>query len=184
MIYYLAFSSQQDERDFSAVGYAVMDEHDYLDTCQDINVDSIEVFFDATDDRLIAFIDELIAFEIQQELLGKAFAGYASMRFTQPTRALIGMQRWPTSCAVEIAGLKDISGTSELIDFAIRWALNPNSGAILHWGQRNEARRGDVERAFGQNLVRWRRALARVAPPDVRDGFSSDFTRRTGLELV
>jgi hypothetical protein len=184
VIYYLAFSSQQKERDFTAVSYAVMDTHDYLNESCDVNVESVEVFFDATDDRLTAFIDTLIAFEMNQEFNGKAFVGYASMRFMQPTRALIGMQRWPLTCAVEVACLKDVSGGQELVDFAVAWARNPNSGAILHWGQRNDARRAETEQIFGRDLSVWRQALARITDNDSLNAFSSEFTRRTGLEVV
>jgi len=185
LIAYLVFQELQSERDYSAVSYAVMDEHNYLDRSCNLNVDSVEVFFDASDDRLIAFIDELIAFETAQEVLqGKAFLGYASLRFTQPTRALIGMQWWKNSCSVEVACLKDLSGSQELVDFAVRWARNPNSGAVLHWGQRNDANRREVERFFGERLVRWRRGLARITDDGRHDRFSNEFTRSMGLEVV
>lgn len=182
LIFFIAFSDQQSARDFSAASYAVMDTRDYQDVGCTVNVDSVEVFFDAADDRLIAFIDTLIGFEILLELQGKAFVGYASLRFTGPTRATIGMERWATSCAVEVACLKDVGGSQELIDFAVEWALNPNSGAKLHWGQRNDADRRDVERAF-PGIFAWRRALARIIGNGPPDGFSSAFTRRTGLEV-
>jgi len=182
LIFLIAFRSQQEPRDCSAASYAVMDTRDYRDVGCTVNVDSIEVFFDAADDRLIAFIDSLIGFEIMQELQGKAFVGYASLRFTGPTRAMIRMERWPTSCAVEVACLKDVGGGEEMIDYAVSWALNPNSGAKLHWGQRNDADRRDVERAFPA-IFAWRRALARIVGDGPRDGFSSAFTRRTGLEV-
>ena len=82
------FQSQQSDRDYEAISYAVMDQKDYLNISCEVNVDSVEVFFDAVDDRLIAFVDALIAFEMIQEFQGKAFVGYASLRFTGPTRAL------------------------------------------------------------------------------------------------
>ncbi|MGG7569800.1 hypothetical protein [Streptomyces sirii] len=63
--------------------------------------------------------------------------------------------------------------------------------AILHWGQRNDYERPEVERIFGDsalqpggNLGFWRQALARVTDNGRLDGFSSKFTRRTGLEVV
>ena len=66
-----------------------MDRHNYLDKSCEVNVDSIEVFFDPTDkeNKLIAFIDALIAYEISQEKYGKAFVGYVTLRFTSNTRA-------------------------------------------------------------------------------------------------
>ncbi len=192
MIAFKVFSEEQKRADFEAISYAVMDGHDYFDQSCNINVDSIEVFFSATDPMLIAFVDSLLAFEITQEVqLGRAFVGYISLRFTGPTNALIGQQRFPVSCAVEVAGLRDVDGVTELIDFAISQALDPNFQGILHWGQRNESQRFQIEERFGGtpgdltgNLNRWRQALNRITENGRLQGFSSAFTRRTGLETV
>lgn len=191
LIAFKAFTSQQDEQDYDAISYAVMDRHDYLDVSCNVNVDSIEVFFDATDDRLIAFIDALIAFEMMQEFRGKAFMGYAALRFTKRSRALIGMQKFDTSCSVEVACLKDVSGSQELINYAVALACNPNINGLLHWGQRNDYTTPEVERIYGDdalrpggNLAFWRRALSRVTDNGRLDGFSSEFTRNRGLEVV
>jgi len=188
-IYYKLFSSQQEDMDYQAISYAVMDQHNYLDLSCNVNVDSVEVFFDASDPMLTAYIDALIAFEAGQEFQGRSFSGYASLRFTGSTRALLGMQRWPVTCAVEIAGLKDVRGTTELIDFAISFALNNNVGAILHWGQRNTSTARNIRDRFGVTapnrpgeLETWRQALNLVTDSGRLDGFSSPFTRQTGLE--
>lgn len=189
LIAYKVFEEMQGDLQFGARSYAVMDRKNYLDRSCEHNVDSVEVFFAAGDDRLVAFIDALIAFEINQELHGKAFLGYASLRFTGKTDALIGMQRHDTTCSIEIAGLKDMSGSQELVEYAERLALNANIGAILHWGQRNNATGGDTERLFAASpanpdgqLGAWRNALRTITQNGAREGFSSDFTRRTGLE--
>ena len=128
--------------------------------------------------QLIAYA-ALIAFEIEQEMHGKACLGYASLRFTGPTRALIGPQQWGRTCAVEVSGLKDVSGSEEMVEFASKLALNPNMGAILHWGQYNPSTRPQVEMRFGPKLVTWRAALAQF---NGDGGFSSAFSRRAGLE--
>lgn len=192
MIVFLAFKAQQGEQDYSAISYAVMDGHEYFDRSCFLNVQSIEVFFDATDGMLTAFVDQVLAFEVQQEIVaGRAFAGYVSLRFTAQGNALIAPERFPLTCAVEIAGLADVDGSTELIDFAIRTALNLNVHAILHWGQRNESRRADIEERFGDSptnptgsLHTWRAQLARITDNGRLEGFSTDFTRRTGLEIV
>ena len=194
LIAFKVFESQQGNADFEAISYAVMDGHDYFDKTCNINVDSIEVFFDSTDPMLIAYIDAILAFEIWQEVnVSKAFVGYISLRFTSSTRALIGQQqqRFPLTCAVEISGLRDVSGVTELIDFATMLALNNNFKGILHWGQRNESLRAHVQERFGDtladqsgNLRTWRDALSRITQHGKLDGFSSAFTRRTGLEVV
>ncbi len=191
LIYYLAFQSQQSDRDYEAISYAVMDQKDYRNISCEVNVDSVEVFFDAVDDRLIAFVDALIAFAMMQEFQGKAFVGYASLRFTRRTRALIGMQKFDMTCSIEVACLKDVSGSQELVDHAVALARNPNYGGLLHWGQRNDWTRDEVERIYGDcplnpggNFGFWRQALREITEDGALDGFSSEFTRRTGLEVV
>lgn len=188
LIAYKLFKTQQEDDDYDAISYAVMDTHDYLDRSCNVNVDSIEVFFRADDPMLIAFIEALIAFEIRQEFEGRAFVGYASIRYTGKTRALIGPERWDRTAVVEVAGLKDVSGVTNLIDYAIALSRNRNFGAILHWGQRNESSAKDIEFRFGDrndprngNLGRWREALHRLTGGG--DGFSNAFTRQTGLEV-
>ncbi len=188
LIAFKAFTAQQGPIDYTAISYAIMDTHDYHDQSCNVNVDSIEVFFEAQDPMLLAFVDALIAFEIRQEFEGRAFLGYASLRFTGKTRALLGPERWRRTCVVEVAGLKDVKGTSNLIDYAIALSRNPNFGGVLHWGQRNESDREDIERRFGDpndprngDLGRWREAVERINSDS--DAFSSEFTRRTGLEV-
>jgi hypothetical protein len=191
MIMYKAFENQQKEHDYDAISYAMMDRHDYLNISCEVNVDSVEVFFDAVDDRLIAFVDALIAYEIMQEFKGLAFAGYASLRFIGPSRALLGMQKHQVTCAVEISCLKDISGGQQVVDYAATLARNPNFNGLLHWGQHNDYTMADVEHRYGDSVTApggdlgtWREALGRVTDNGRLDGFSTEFTRRTGLEVV
>lgn len=184
-IAYAIFQEMQGDDELTGISYAVMDRKDYLQQSCEENVDSVEVFFPASDSRLLAFVDALLAFEIQQEIQGKAFLGYASLRFMGPSRAFLGEQRGSgneLTCAIEIACLRDMKGSQEVVDFATALALNRNYGALLHWGQKNTYTKADVEVRFGVDLDRWRQALATVTAPD--DRFSSDFSRRTGLEIV
>jgi hypothetical protein len=191
LIAYTAFASEQGDQDFEAISYAVMDTHDYLDISCNVNVDSVEVFFDAVDDRLIAFVDALLAYEIMQEFKGKAFVGYASLRFMGRSRALIGMQKFDLTCAVEVACLRDVSGSQQLVNYAVTLARKPYINGLLHWGQRNDYTRDEVERIYGDSPLNpggnpgfWRQALGFVTDNGRLDGFSSEFTRRTGLEVV
>lgn len=190
-IVYKLFESQQKDQEYDAISYAVMDGTSYLDKSCNVNVESVEVFFDAMDPMLVPFVDALIAFEARQEFSGKAFVGYASLRFTAPTAALIGEERAPLTCVVEVAGLADVTGSTELVAFAEALALNPNFNGILHWGQRNNASAVHVERWFGDSaaapggrLRAWRDALSSVTDNGRLNGFSTAFTRRTGLEVV
>ncbi|MEP7112143.1 MAG: hypothetical protein ABI862_02655 [Ilumatobacteraceae bacterium] len=187
------FSGQQKAIDAEAISYAAMDGKDYLEKSCSANADSIEVFFDATDPMLIAYVDGLLAYEIAQEhdpLMPRAFVGYISLRFTGQTSALIGQQRFPLTCAVEVSGVRDVAGVTAFMDFAIMLALDGNFQGILHWGQRNESLRAHVQERFGDtavdqtgNLRKWRDALARITEHGKLDGFSNAFTRQTGLEL-
>lgn len=190
-ISYKVFKDRQHDQNYTAISYAVMDQHNYLDQSCEVNVDSIEVFFEANDPMLLAFVDALLAYEIRQERQGKAFAGYISLRFTGRTRALIGEQRWPLSCAVEVAGLKDVTGVTELIDFAIATSRDRNYSGILHWGQRNESNRVDIDHRFGDgatpaggDIGAWREQLAKLTDGGRLDAFSSNFTRQVGLEVT
>jgi hypothetical protein len=191
MIVFEAFKAQQDDHDYDAISYAMMDRHDYLNISCEVNVDSIEVFFDAVDDRLIAFVDALIAYEIMQEFRGLAFAGYASLRFTGPSRALLGMQKHPVTCAVEVSCLRDVSGGQQVVDYAATLARKPNINGLLHWGQHNDYTMADVEHRYGDSVAspggdlgQWREALSRVTDNGRLDGFSNEFSRRAGLEVV
>ena len=188
---YSAFKALQGNSDFEAISYAVMDGFHYPDKSQQVNVDSIEVFFAAEDPMLIAFVDLLLEFENAQERDGKVFLGYISLRFMTDTQALIGMQKFKRSVAVEVAGLLDGSGSKPLIDFALTLAADPNFGGIVHWGQRNnqtmahlQFRMGDSLNNPSGNLRKWRTALSFFTENGRLNGFSSQFTRRIGLEVV
>lgn len=193
LIAFIAFKSQQGDRAYTALSYAVMDQHDYRNISCEVNVDSVEVFFDADGDELIAFVDALLAYEAAQEHKGRAFVGYASLRFTGKTRALLGPQRWRRTASVEVACLRDTEGSQHLVDHAVALALDPNYKAVLHWGQHNDVDAYGTYLAFGQasladpsynDLTAWREVLADLTEGGHRKGFSSTFTRQAGLELL
>jgi hypothetical protein len=58
--------------------------------------------------------------------------------------------------------------------------------ASFHWGQFNPLTRAEVEKHFGSapgsRLDRWRTSLDMLTSGGTKDGFSSAFTRQTGLE--
>jgi hypothetical protein len=81
-----------------------------------------------------------------------------------------------------VAGLKDVSGIREPVNYVVQFAPNPNIGGVLHRGQRNDATAADVQRLF-PSLQAWRNALAQLTDGGLPDGFSNDFTRRAGLEV-
>jgi hypothetical protein len=186
------FKKQQSPQTFSAISYAIMDGHDYTDFICNVNVRAVEVFFDAADPNLIAFVDHLLKFESDQEFeSGKSVAGYISLRFCQSSRATIGPELFQRTCSIECAGLGDEEGNNEFVEYAVRLALDPNINGVLHWGQQNDSVQQDIEFRFGDSpsspsgpLHQWRSVLSKLTDNGRQDGFSSEFTRRTGLEVV
>jgi hypothetical protein len=192
-IVYHAFSSEQKDQAYTAISYAVMDIHDYMDKHCSVNPDSIEVFFEAADPMLIAYVDNLLSFEIAQEnQKAQALVGYISLRFTGPTEALLGPQFFEPTCAVEVAGMQAIKGTTQFIDHALALALDPNFNAAVHWGQRNPATRAQIQRRFGDAPSRptagplgyWRKVLKVLTANGRLDAFSNAFSIQTGLEIA
>ncbi len=185
-IFHEAFKSQQGDRDFVALSYAVMDTHDYTDRSCFTNAASIEVFFDASrPDLYCAYVDQILSFEAhQQEQEDKFTVGYVSLRYVEGSRALIAPSRFAETVVAEVAGIRDASGSEAFVRNAAQVARHPIYNATLHWGQDNPVTRAEVERQFGNapnsRLQRWRKSLDTLT--DGRDGFSSDFTRQTGLE--
>jgi hypothetical protein len=72
LIAHFVFSEMQADQPFGARSYAVMDRKNYRDRSRESNVDSVEVFFDALDDRLVTFVDALIAFEINRSCAARS----------------------------------------------------------------------------------------------------------------
>ena len=186
------WESQQSPHDYAAISYAIMDTHNYRDLSCAVNVRSLEVFFDAADPALVTFVDRLLKFEIDQEFQhGHSVAGYVSLRFCGQTSALIGQERFARTVAIECSGLADVNGSIQFVDFAEKLALDPNIKGILHWGQQNTSTQAQVEFRFGDSVSQpggplhtWRGVLATLTENGRLDGFSSEFTRRAGLEVV
>jgi hypothetical protein len=189
MIFLMIFETQQSKRDFVALSYAVMDTHDYKDRSCFGNAYSIEVFFDASrPDIYCTYVDQILAFEAaQQENDGRVTAGYISLRYVRGSRGLIAPSRFAETVVIEVAGIRDAAGTVPFVNNAVAVARHPQFAAPFHWGQFNPLSRAEVERIFNSaprpgSLDTWRRALRDLTLNGLLDGFSSDFTRRTGLE--
>ena len=77
--------------------------------------------------------------------------------------AFLAMQRWPMTCALEIAGLSRVNGTQKFLELVEADAIETN--AIIHWGQRNNWHMKQVESLYDPSppmglLYRWREALS------------------------
>jgi hypothetical protein len=187
-IFHEVFKSQQKNRDFVAINYAVMDGHDYLDRSCFGNAESIEVFFDAErPDLYCAYVDQILSFEaFQQEQHHRFSVGYVSLRYVRGSRALIAPSRFDQTLVIEVAAIRAASGSMDFVMNAAKIARHPAFNASFHWGQFNPLERHEVERNFGKvpgsRMDRWRTSLRALTDNGSRDGFSSNFTQRTGLE--
>lgn len=183
------FEMEQSDRDYVAISYAVMDGHDYHDQSCFGDADSIEVFFDARDpSKYCTYIDQILAFEAAQQASGIGVTvGYVSLRYVLGSHALISPSRWPETLVIEIAQIRN-QRQAPFVDNAARLARNPMFAAPFHWGQRNPLTALEVEQIFNATprpgaLDLWRRKLRQIlSDHDVKEGFSSTFTRQTGLE--
>ena len=112
-LFKLIFESEQKDRDYVAISYAVMDGHDYLDRSCFGNAESIEIFFDAArPDIYCAFADAALAFEAaQEEQSGKFAVGYISLRYMRGSQGLIAPSQFDETVAIEISGIRDARGS-------------------------------------------------------------------------
>lgn len=183
----IAFGMDQDTRKFSAISYAVMDIHDYRgDSCIPWG-DSLEVFFKASDPNILVFVERLFRRITDLEARRLGFGGYVAIRFMKKSEALIAMQRWDRTISLEIAGIGEIHGTEPFLHDTESDAIS--LGATVHWGQRNNLSMKDVENMYDPNgpngeLFAWRKTLSELTANGRLTAFSTDFTRKRGLEVV
>jgi FAD/FMN-containing dehydrogenase len=158
----------------------ILDSHDYSqDHC--FGGTSAEYFFNAHQPQYLHFVDDVLAAAKEHGPV----AGYLSMRFVRGSRALLAMERWPQSVAVEVATLRPPDdGNDPMYSEFVKAAANlaATYGALPHWGQIHAADPDALAKGYGAKaLGGWRWALAEIQQ---RGGhtFSSAFTRARGLE--
>ncbi len=186
LMYWAGANSQHGELERPAISYAVMDRHSYVNKGCLAPGDSIEFFMDATSPSLVSFIDYVLD---QVKALaddGDGFGGYISMRFMTSTPAYLAMERWPSTCSIEIAGLSRVEGTKTFMDRIDAESLNRD--IIVHWGQRHTRSQADLEKLYspsvGGPFHLWRRALSKLSAHGRLDAFSTPFTKYRGLEIT
>ena len=136
---------------------------------------STEVIFPADTGAYLDFLDRIVP-------VGPTFrqAGYVSLRYSAPSRALISMHHLPAPqvVSIEIASLAGLEGSRGWVTWAERTAVE--LGGRPHWGQEHHLTVTEVEAAYSDDLERWREALRSVS--GTSRTFSNAFTRRCGLE--
>jgi hypothetical protein len=154
-------------------------------------------------DALLAVVDRHLA-EYWTSGHGQRakFAGGIALRYTQPTAALLGLQRGDGTraperfCHIEIILMKEVrllpppqvhAGHHNMESLTERWVRDfervaIDMGARLHWGQLQRLNRRQVERGYPDTLHRWRHAATRFLTRGRAGTLGNWFTRRTGLE--
>jgi hypothetical protein len=169
------FRSQERKRD---VGYNIMDLGRTTGDCY--RGDSIEVAFDAVTGDHVAFLhDEIFPTFERFASKGMTVGGYISLRFTQRSAALLAMQRWDTTCSIEIALLDGVRGNAPILDALQAAAVR--RGGTVHWGQRNTLTSDSVEQAF-PSLSEWRLELSRIVGSPGGEMFDNKYCQNRGLE--
>jgi FAD binding domain/PASTA domain len=145
---------------------------------------SLEMFFPTTDGggRLgcARFVDETIG--TIAAATDTFFAGYISIRFTSATRAFLGMQRWPQTCAVEVSAVRGVRRMAELIQETYRVGLR--TGGLPHWGQQLDFGVPGYREGYGgvyPDYARWRRAYHRMSNGFTQTTFATELSDRWNL---
>ena len=134
---------------------------------------SVEVFFDATKpDYLDTITNRLLPQIVAQARDGRAI-GWFSLRFTARSDALLAMQQWERTGSVEVAVLRGIPGSVEVLRALEAIAVACNGR--VHWGQQHDLEATTVAEAF-RKLPRWRAHLASLCRNDIeRRTFENEF---------
>ena len=137
--------------------------------------DSIEVMFAADDKNFVPFLRGVLL-----EARNYKQAGYISVRPSLVSRATMSMHNFDTSHAysVEVSTLKSVPQGKDWMHFVHYQALAHRGRP--HWGQYNRLDQPWVESLYGKNVRRWHHALWMLTRAS--DRFSSDFTRKRGLD--
>jgi hypothetical protein len=177
--------------DMTAISYAVMDGHNYLDRGCTTRGVSLEAFVDG-DSTLPAEIADAVFTRVNQLMEGTlpraggqklAFAGYLSLRYMSRSSGLIAMQQNDVVCSLELSGLGGCTGNSVFMEEIAEFVRE--KGGRLHWGQFNENLDVNaIEAQYGARLDRWRDVLSFVSENGRLPTFQTPFTVRKGLEVV
>ncbi len=173
----------------TAFSWKIMDTYGYDGESFCEKADSMDFGFDAFANNASGlpiyfdFIDGVL--QIFEDLRNRniVIAGNLALRYSRNTNSLLGMSRFPTTCHIEIAALRDFAGNTEFIERVQQLAQRFN--AVPSWGQLiNHYNALDISRIHGANLVQWRRVLTNL----IRVGggrdftFSNNFTQMYNLE--
>ncbi|MFF8029248.1 FAD-binding protein [Streptomyces sp. NPDC007896] len=139
---------------------------------------SIELFFPSMD-LISRFVTS--AMEVINGATATFLTGYVSLRFTAATRAALGMQQWPTTCAVEITMIQGVPGDLQLMTELYR--LGMDWGALPHWGQLIDLGIQGAGRVHPQypQYPQWRHVYAKMSNNFAARTFENGLSARWNL---
>jgi FAD/FMN-containing dehydrogenase len=108
------------------------------------------------------------------------FAGLFAFRFVKKSRALMAFTRFDPTCVLEMDGVQS-DGTMHF--YEKMWEALDKAGIAytFHWGKMNSMTPARLERAYGQDAVRFQAARQRVLDPGALLAFDSTAHRDWGL---
>lgn len=140
---------------------------------------SIELFFPVVNNPgldFVAYVDTIIA--LVNAATDTVLTGYISLRFMGQTRATIGMQQWPQTCAVEISVISGVQGVAELITRLYQAGIS--RGALPHWGQQLDLGVESHASRYG-GYLQWRQVFAKMSNNFTTFTFANQLSDRWGL---
>lgn len=155
---------------------------------------SVELVVPTINGAHVRVLERMIAEFDRIRETGRFFAGFWSIRFTRPTKALLGMQRYPDAdgagaavhvCHIEVFSLRHLSDPTDMwgdnevfVRAFVRAARAEN--ARLHWGQLGLPFE-DHEGLWYDDLAQFKAKRRRLAAATAPHAFENAFTARAGL---
>ena len=142
-------------------------------------VDGLEFAFPATagQNSLFDFMNDVFALTDEFYNTNMPMGFGISIRITSGTTALIGMQQFARTAHVEFLFIRGLTGQN---DFYNRLHdIAAQRGGIPHWGLIHSLDQARVDAIYGNNVVQWRQALARI----VAGGSGRTTTFRTRFSI-
>ncbi len=127
-------------------------------------------------EHLIDFIEELSEEAKIIQNRRKALVYSFNLRFTRPTKALLGIQKYGLSCHVEIYLFKGIIGNEQFTQ--IIYSLASKHEGIPHWGQLHDINT-DFSEIYGTSLLEWQENRSLIT--NGSEIFNSAFIEERGL---
>ena len=100
------------------------------------------------------------------------YAGIIACRFVQQSKALLAFTRFPTTCTIELPGVKN-ANTQKFYDATYARLFASDIPVTAHWGQIYP--KGDqILSAYGTNLHRWLAARRALLSPAMQSVFAHE----------